>query len=108
MIMKFDSASFWHWHHCLKVVPSLTTTMIHKGDGLISRTAWPQAPIGTQMASAQTFGRQASLKGAGFKTIDAVLPNPVNREQAYFFRGDQYVLVHIQQGESLLFALSSS
>jgi len=47
-----------------------------------------------------------SLKYAGFKTIDAVLPNPLNREQAYFFRGDQYILIHIQQGESLLFALS--
>ena len=42
----------------------------------------------------------------GFKTIDAVLPNPLNSEQAYFFRGGQYVLVHVRQGEFLLFALS--
>ena len=52
------------------------------------------------------IGEWASLKSAGFKTIDAVLLNPVNSEQAYFFRGDQYILVHIQQGEFLLFALS--
>lgn len=50
----------------------------------------------------------ASLETAGFKTIDAVLPNPLNSEQAYFFRGDQYVLIHIQQGEFLLFALSGT
>jgi hypothetical protein len=47
----------------------------------------------------------ASLKSAGFKTIDAVLPNPLNSEQAYFFRGDQYALIYIQQGGFLLFAL---
>jgi len=46
-----------------------------------------------------------SLRDAGFKTIDAVLLNPVNSEQAYFFRGEQYVLVHILQGEFLLFSL---
>ena len=51
-------------------------------------------------------GEWGSLKSAGFNTIDAVLPNPVNIEQAYFFRGEQYVLIHIQQGEFLLFALS--
>lgn len=50
----------------------------------------------------------ASLKSAGFKTVDAILPNPLNREQAYFFRDDQYVLVHIQQGKFLLFALSGT
>ena len=49
-----------------------------------------------------------SLKSAGFKTIDAILPNPVNREEAYFFRGDEYALINIQQGELFLFALSSS
>ena len=47
-----------------------------------------------------------SLKSAGFNTIDAVLPNPVNIEQAYFFRGEQYVLIYIQQGKFLLFTLS--
>ena len=47
-----------------------------------------------------------SLRSAGFNTIDAALLNPVNSEQAYFFRGDQYVLIYIQQGEFLLFALS--
>ena len=52
------------------------------------------------------FAQWPSLKSAGFKTIDAVLPNPLNSEQAYFFRGDQYALIHIQQGEFLLYALS--
>ena len=47
-----------------------------------------------------------SLKSAGFKTVDAILPNLLNSEQAYFFRGGQYVLVHVQQDEFLLFALS--
>ena len=47
-----------------------------------------------------------SLRAAGFKTIDAVLLNPVNSEQAYFFSSEQYVLVHTQQGEFLLFSLS--
>jgi len=48
-----------------------------------------------------------SLRDAGFKTIDAALLNPVNSEQAYFFRGEQYVLIHILQGEFLLFSLCS-
>jgi hypothetical protein len=52
------------------------------------------------------FAQWPSLKSAGFKTIDAVLPNPLNSEQAYFFRGDQYALIYIQQGGFLLFALS--
>jgi len=39
-----------------------------------------------------------SLRDAGFKTIDAVLLNPVNSEQAYFFSSEQYVLIHTQQG----------
>jgi len=52
------------------------------------------------------IGEWASLKSAGFNTIDAVLPNPVNSEQAYFFRGEQYVLIHVQQGGFLLFAMS--
>ena len=47
-----------------------------------------------------------SLRDAGFKTIDAVLLNPVNSEQAYFFKGEQYALIHILQGKFLLFALS--
>jgi len=47
-----------------------------------------------------------SLRYAGFKAIDAVLLNPVNSEQAYFFRGEQYALIHILQGEFLHFALS--
>jgi len=54
------------------------------------------------------IGEWASLKSAGFKTIDATLLNPVNSKQAYFFRGDQYILIHIQQGEFLLFALSQN
>ena len=49
-----------------------------------------------------------SLRDAGFETIDAVLLNPVNNEQAYFFRGEQYVLCHIQQGDFLLFAVSQT
>lgn len=39
-----------------------------------------------------------SLREAGFTTVDAVLPNPANKEEAYFFSGDQYVLINIQPG----------
>jgi len=39
-----------------------------------------------------------SLRNAGFKAIDAVLLNPMNSEQAYFFRGEQYALIHILKG----------
>ena len=39
-----------------------------------------------------------SLKSAGFNIIDAILPNPLNTEQVYFFSGDQYALIHVQQG----------
>ena len=47
-----------------------------------------------------------SLKGAGFNIIDAILPNPLNTEQAYVFSGDQYALIHVHQGGFSLLALS--
>ena len=41
-----------------------------------------------------------SLNTAGFKTIDCILPNLTNREEAYFFRVDQYTLINIQKVSS--------
>lgn len=37
-----------------------------------------------------------SLQQAGFAYIDAVLPNPANAEEAYFFCGEQYALINIK------------
>lgn len=40
-----------------------------------------------------------SLRDAGFEGgIDAAIPNPSNSYEAYFFRGDQYVLIRIVPG----------
>ena len=46
-----------------------------------------------------------SLKLAGFKTVDAVLPNPANSDEAYFFSGEQYALINIKPGTPLLSTL---
>ncbi len=40
----------------------------------------------------------ASLKGAGFKTVDTILPNPSNLEEAYFFSGERYVRIKVNPG----------
>ncbi|KAK0507146.1 hypothetical protein JMJ35_010184 [Cladonia borealis] len=37
-----------------------------------------------------------SLRQAGFATVDAVMPNPSNKEEAYFFSGSKYALVTIK------------
>ncbi|MGP3984492.1 ribosome-inactivating family protein [Streptomyces sp. KR80] len=41
-----------------------------------------------------------SLKEAGFARsgVDAILPNPANRDEAYFFSGGQYALIDIAPG----------
>lgn len=39
-----------------------------------------------------------ALKEAGFATVDAVLPNPDNKGQAYFFSGENYALIEINPG----------
>lgn len=39
-----------------------------------------------------------SLRRAGFDAVDAVLPNPNNKDQAYFFRKTQYVLISVSSG----------
>ncbi|KIM41606.1 hypothetical protein M413DRAFT_27916 [Hebeloma cylindrosporum] len=36
-----------------------------------------------------------SLNQAGFATVDAVLPNPADKSQAYFFSGTRYALIKI-------------
>ena len=38
-----------------------------------------------------------SLHSAGFQVVDAVLPNPANNDEAYFFSGEQYALVNVKQ-----------
>jgi hypothetical protein len=40
-----------------------------------------------------------SLRKAGFATIDAVLPNPANSDEAYFFSRSQYALIDIKPGK---------
>ncbi|RDX46158.1 hypothetical protein OH76DRAFT_1407290 [Lentinus brumalis] len=40
----------------------------------------------------------ASLKDAGFKTVDTILPNPSNLEEAYFFSGERYVRIKVNPG----------
>ncbi|PIL27047.1 transporter [Ganoderma sinense ZZ0214-1] len=40
-----------------------------------------------------------SLRAAGFKTIDAVLPHPYIPDQAYFFSDKMYALVYYNPGE---------
>ncbi|KIM41543.1 hypothetical protein M413DRAFT_27869 [Hebeloma cylindrosporum] len=39
-----------------------------------------------------------SLRKAGFTRVDAVLRNPGNRDEAYFFSGNQYALINIKPG----------
>ncbi|KZT00675.1 uncharacterized protein LAESUDRAFT_816417 [Laetiporus sulphureus 93-53] len=39
-----------------------------------------------------------SLSQAGFKTVDTALPNPANFDEAYFFSGEQYVLINVRHG----------
>jgi hypothetical protein len=41
-----------------------------------------------------------SLKQANFDTVDVVLPNPSNSDEAYFFSGRQYALIDIQPSMS--------
>ena len=41
-----------------------------------------------------------SLKKAGFKTVDNALPNPNDKEEAYFF-GDSYIRIKVRPGEPL-------
>ncbi|KIM41605.1 hypothetical protein M413DRAFT_27915 [Hebeloma cylindrosporum] len=41
-----------------------------------------------------------SLRQAGFTTIDSVLRNPANSEEAYFFSGSQYALINIKPGSN--------
>jgi len=43
----------------------------------------------------------ASLNKADFKVVDAVLSNPLDKEQAWFFSGEKYVKVSWRPGESL-------
>lgn len=43
-----------------------------------------------------------SLMKAGFGEVDAVLPNPSNSDQMYFFSMEQYVLVNVQLGTSYI------
>lgn len=40
-----------------------------------------------------------SLKQAGFKTVDAALPNPSKHDEAYIFSGDQYALIKVKTGK---------
>ncbi|KAK0455355.1 Hemopexin-like domain-containing protein [Desarmillaria tabescens] len=63
----------------INIMPGTTTDYIVDGPKVIV-DAWP------------------SLKKAGFKTIDTVLPNPANKQQAYFFSGEKYVRVKIAPG----------
>jgi len=37
----------------------------------------------------------ASLAAAGFRRVDAVLPNPDNANEAYFFSGTRYALINV-------------
>ncbi|KIY49760.1 hypothetical protein FISHEDRAFT_17148, partial [Fistulina hepatica ATCC 64428] len=37
-----------------------------------------------------------SLKEANFTTVDAVLPSPMNKYQAYFFSGERYALIQFE------------
>lgn len=39
-----------------------------------------------------------SLEQAGFRAIDSCLPNPANKDEAYFFSGEYYVLVKVNPG----------
>ncbi|KAE8446430.1 hypothetical protein EG329_012035 [Mollisiaceae sp. DMI_Dod_QoI] len=39
-----------------------------------------------------------SLRSAGFDTVDAVLPNPNNQREAYFFSRENYALISIKPG----------
>ena len=50
----------------------------------------------------------SSLKKAGFSRLDAVLPNPENNDEAYFFSGDQYILINIKLGKFLTFVCDPS
>ena len=50
----------------------------------------------------------AALKAAGFKTVDTVFPDPLNNNQAFFLSGNHYVLINVQQGEFIYFALSQN
>ncbi|KAI0642513.1 hypothetical protein C8Q79DRAFT_982320 [Trametes meyenii] len=36
-----------------------------------------------------------ALKEAGFNTVDAVLPNPANNEEAFFFSGESWALLRV-------------
>ncbi|KAI0676608.1 hypothetical protein C8Q78DRAFT_1065378 [Trametes maxima] len=47
-----------------------------------------------------TVGEWPSLRQAGFKTVDAVLPNPANSDEAYFFSGERYALINIKPGSN--------
>jgi len=42
-----------------------------------------------------------SLHSAGFQMVDAVLPNPANNDEAYFFSGEQYAIINVKQRDLL-------
>jgi hypothetical protein len=63
----------------IKVTPGTTDDHVIDGPKDIA-TAWP------------------SLRTAGFSTIDAVLPNPKDPTEAYFFSGPQYALIKVIPG----------
>lgn len=46
----------------------------------------------------------ATLNKIGFKTVDAVLSNPLDRYEAYFFSGKHYALIHFQPGGLTIFS----
>jgi len=47
-----------------------------------------------------------SLKKAGFARLDAVLPNPANSDEAYFFSGERYVLINIKSGPNKAYIIN--
>ncbi|KAJ7122355.1 hypothetical protein C8R44DRAFT_831600 [Mycena epipterygia] len=69
----------------IKVKPGTTDDSIIQGPTIVNgpkdiSTEWP------------------SLAKAGFKTVDAVLPNPKNSDEAYFFFDKQYALIKVAPG----------
>lgn len=63
----------------VKIRPGTRNDFIVNGPK-VTRTEWP------------------SLRQAGFSVVEAAIPHPTENEQAYFFSGDQYVLINVKPG----------
>ncbi|KAG8678496.1 hypothetical protein FRC08_017716, partial [Ceratobasidium sp. 394] len=46
----------------------------------------------------EIFDHWPSLAKIGFSKLDSILPNPTNRNEAYFFARDAYALIEINPG----------